>query len=46
MLNIELFLTTLAIMWQGMLGIFIVTGIIMLSVVLMNRLNNNANGDE
>ncbi|HHT86466.1 MAG TPA: hypothetical protein GXZ61_02215 [Clostridiales bacterium] len=43
MINVKLFLETLNIMWKGMLGIFIVTGIIMLAVAIMNRLNSKSN---
>lgn len=43
MINVKLFLETLNIMWKGMLGIFIVTGIIMLAVTIMNRLNSKSN---
>ena len=49
MLNVDQFLYTLPIMLKGMAGIFLVTGIIILSIVLLNlvtgkiaRLQENA----
>lgn len=36
-LNVSAMLETLPIMGYGMLGIFIVTGVIILAVVLLNR---------
>lgn len=40
MLNIEGFLSSLPVMFYGMLGIFIVTFIIILAVMLVNRLGD------
>lgn len=37
-MNVELFLQTLPIMAKGMLFIFIVTAIIILSIVLLNKI--------
>ncbi len=37
-MNFELFLETLPLVGKGMLGIFIVTGVIILTVLLLNRL--------
>lgn len=37
-MNTELFLETLPIMAKGMAGIFIVTAVIILAVVLLNKL--------
>ena len=37
MFNIERFLSTLPVMLKGMLGIFIVTGIIILTIVLLSK---------
>jgi len=39
-LNVDRFLFSLQYMWQGMLSIFLVIGIIILSVVVMNKLTN------
>ena len=39
-MNIDLFLQTLPIMGKGLLGIFIVTGVIILMVMLLNKLGN------
>lgn len=36
-MNIDAFLNTLPIMGKGMLGIFIVTAVIILSVMLLNK---------
>ena len=36
-MNFELFLQTLPYMAKGMCGIFVVTGILILSVVILNR---------
>lgn len=36
-INVELFLQTLPIMLKGMLGIFIVTGVIILIMILLNK---------
>lgn len=38
-MNLELFLTTLPIMAKGMLFIFIVTAVIILSIVLLNKVS-------
>jgi hypothetical protein len=43
-MNFELFLETLPIMAKGMLGIFIVTGAILASMVLLNKIPSK-NGD-
>lgn len=40
--NVDRFLFSLQYMWQGMLSIFIVIGIIILSVVLLNKITNRA----
>ena len=37
-MNIDLFLDTLPIMLKGMVGIFIVTGVIILIMILLNKL--------
>ena len=37
-MNIELFLETLPMMGKGLLGIFIVTGIIILCITILNKL--------
>ncbi len=37
-INVEAFLETLPIMGMGMLGIFIVTGVIILSIVILRNL--------
>lgn len=38
--DMEKMLTSLAVMGKGMLGIFIVTGVIILSVMLLNKLTS------
>lgn len=38
MLNFDAFLQTLPVMAKGMAGIFIVTAVIILSILLLNRL--------
>ena len=40
-MNIEAFLDSLPIMAKGMAGIFIVTAIIILATVLLNRITKN-----
>lgn len=46
-MNFELFLQTLPIMAKGMAGIFIVTGVIILITVLLNKLTSKMkSGDE
>ena len=40
------FLKTLPIMGKGMLGIFLVTGVIILTMVLLNALTSPHKGDE
>ena len=42
-MNFELFLHTLPYMALGMLGIFLVTGVIILSIYLLNRLTRDKN---
>ena len=37
-INIDRFLFSLQYMWKGMLSIFIVMGVIILSVLLMNKI--------
>lgn len=37
-MNIEAFLQSLPLMGKGMLGIFLVTGVIILAMVLLNKL--------
>lgn len=39
-MNVELFLSTLPIMAKGLAGIFIVTGVIILSTMLLNKLTS------
>jgi hypothetical protein len=39
-LNIELFMQTLPMMGKGMLGIFIVTVVLILGILLMNKLTS------
>ena len=39
-INIDRFVYSLQYMWQGMLSIFLVIGIIIGSVVIMNKLTN------
>lgn len=41
MFNVDYFLDALPIMGKGMLGIFIVTGVIILIVMLLNKLPDN-----
>ncbi|HIR65147.1 MAG TPA: hypothetical protein IAB92_08100 [Candidatus Faecousia faecigallinarum] len=41
MFNVDYFLEALPIMGKGMLGIFIVTGAIILIVMLLNKLPGN-----
>ena len=36
-MNVELFLQTLSIMFKGMFGIFVVTGVIILVMILLNK---------
>lgn len=38
-INVELFLETLPIMLKGMVGIFAVTGVIILGIYLLNKLS-------
>lgn len=38
--SMEKMLTALAVMGKGMLGIFIVTGVIILSVMLLNKITS------
>lgn len=38
-INVELFLQTLPIMLKGMVGIFAVTGVIILGIYLLNKLS-------
>ncbi len=40
-LNVERFMFSLQYMWKGMLCIFIVIGLIILSVVLLNKITNS-----
>ena len=40
--NVDRLLFSLQYMWQGMLSIFIVIGIIILSVVLLNKITNRS----
>jgi len=40
-MNFQAFLDTLPVMAKGMAGIFIVTGIIILTTVLLNRFTKN-----
>ena len=42
-INFERFLSSLEYMWQGMLCIFIVIGVIILSIVIMNAITNRSN---
>lgn len=41
-MNIEALLYTLPVMAKGMLGIFIVTGVIILSMYLLNKLTGRS----
>lgn len=41
MLNFDMFLETLPIMGMGMLGIFIVTGAIIVVTILLNKLTQD-----
>ena len=45
-LNVELFMETLGYMGTGMVGIFAVTGVIILSIFLLNKLGNAAQQKE
>jgi len=45
-MNVELFLQTLPIMGKGMLGIFIVTGIIILSMLLLGKIKSKNSDDK
>ena len=38
MFHVERFISTLPVMLKGMVGIFIVTGIIILAIILLNAL--------
>lgn len=40
-INFEAMLETLPIMGKGMLGIFIVTGVIILAIVVLNKLTSS-----
>jgi len=42
-INVELFLNTIPIMLKGMLGIFIVTGVIILVMIMLNRFTADEN---
>jgi len=44
--NISLFLDSLLLMLQGMLGIFAVTVVIILVMVLMNKITGSRRSDE
>jgi len=46
MMNYELFLETLPIMAKGMLGIFIVTGVIVISMILLNKIPSKKGEEE
>ncbi len=46
MLNIELFLEVLPYLFQGMLGIFLVTVVMILCVCLLNKLTSGKKPDE
>ena len=41
MFHVERFISTLPVMLKGMLGIFIVTGIIILAIILLNALTKS-----
>lgn len=45
-INLENFLGSLPIMGKGMLGIFIVTGVIILTVYLLNYFTNKTKKEE
>lgn len=45
-LNVELFLQTLPLMGKGMLGIFAVTAVIILSIVALNKLTAPKDSDK
>ncbi len=40
-INTEAFLSTLPYMGKGMLGIFVVTLVIIVSIMILNRVGNN-----
>ena len=40
-INTEAFLSTLPYMGKGMLGIFVVTLVIIISIMILNRVGNN-----
>ncbi len=42
----EIFVQTLFIMAKGMLGIFVITGIIILAMVLLNKIGKPKNGPQ
>lgn len=41
MFHVERFISTLPVMLKGMVGIFIVTGIIILAIILLNALTKS-----
>ncbi len=45
-INVQRFLDTLPIMGKGMLGIFIVTGILIISIYLLNAISNRKSDDK
>lgn len=45
-LNVELFLQTLPLMGKGMLGIFVVTAVIILAIVALNKLTAPKDSDK
>lgn len=44
-MNVELFLETLPVMGKGMLGIFVVTAVIILSIFILNKVTAKKNKD-
>jgi hypothetical protein len=40
-MNVEAFLETLPIMGKGMLGIFIITGVIVAAIYVLNKVTGN-----
>lgn len=44
-MNFQAFLSSFSVMWQGMLGIFVVVAVIVLCVVLLRKIFPNKNKD-
>ena len=45
-INVDLFLQTLPIMAKGLVGIFVVTGIIILSIYILNKATSRTKKDK